>query len=66
MHFRTPILVAIYLDFYLPNNNSTLSLDSPILLRLTHSDPTQVFKDAWNGNFVMKEELPNDILEKHG
>jgi hypothetical protein len=41
MHFRTPILVAIYLDFYLPNNNSTLSLDSPILLRLTHSDPPE-------------------------
>jgi hypothetical protein len=42
MHFRTPILVTISLNFYLPNNNGTLSLDSPILLRLMHSDLSEV------------------------
>jgi hypothetical protein len=42
MYFRTPILVTIFLNFYLPNNNGTLSLDSPILLRLTHSDPPKI------------------------
>jgi hypothetical protein len=41
MHFRTPLLVTIYLNFYLPNNG-TLSLDLPILLRLMHSDSPEI------------------------
>jgi hypothetical protein len=41
MHFRTPILVTIFIISNLSNNNGTLSLDSPILLRLMHNDPPE-------------------------